>query len=354
MVSLRTFSNWVGLSICFFNARLIHFFRIFLHPRDITFELLKESTSYFGCNPRRCFEASSSATKLQESQDLFKIAIKSTSRVNILQLLLDAQMGNSDISHTIFQFFPTDTDTDTDENRLLSRAQYEVVSRWALDLLLRHHEDVKAHATADLYYNLSGASGAASLRGHMFEWQVFNYLDEKCTGRTFPIRGLTDSDQTWTYRGSIRRITFQESTVFTEISEAVQNLKPRHLVPIVRNFPAMDSILYNPDDPDAVVTCIRITMNMDHAIVVKGLQLLQRWFKLDSPLQDLRPTHAKPWRLLFVVPSHMAGTFKSQKFKGDTRKNVWAGKVHQYVLGLEERTVFGDGSDSKGKQKVRC
>ena len=166
---------------------------------------------------------------------------------------------------------------------------------------------------------------------------------------------MTHSDQTWSYRGSIRRITFQEFTVFTEISEAVQDLKPRHLVPFVRNFPAMDSIIYGPDDPDAVITCIQITTNMDRATVVNDLQLLQRWFKPGSPLQDLRPTNAKPWRFLFVVPTDVARTFKSQKLKDDTPTNVWAGKVHQYVLGLEERTVFKDGSDSStGEQKVHC
>ena len=69
------------------------------------------------------------------------------------------------------------------------------------------------------------------------------------------------------------------------------------------------------------------------------LQLLQRWFKPGSPLQDLRPTNAKPWRFLFVVPTDVACTFKSQKLKDDTPTNVWARKVHQYVLGLEERTT---------------
>ena len=47
--------------------------------------------------------------------------------------------------------------------------------------------------------------------------------------------------------------------------------------------------------------------------------------------------------LLFVVPSHMEGTFKLHKLKDDTASNVWAGKVHQYVLGLEERTIFRSG-----------
>ena len=336
MVAPRTFPNWVGLSISFFNARLIHFFRIFLHPCDITFELLKESISYFGYNPRECFAASSSLANLRDIKKELGSAIQIAAHGDIMQRFFESRRG--DATNTIFQNFPTNTDTST--NRSLAFCQSEPVSRWALDLLLRHYEAGKAHATAAFYYSLEGMPEAASLRGQLFERQVFNYLDEIRAGHTFRIRGLTDSDQTWTYRGSIRHITFQESTVFKEIRGAVQDRKPRHLVSFVRDFPAMDSILYNPDDPDAVVTCIQVTMNMDHAIVVRGLQLLQGWFKLGSPLQDLRPTHAKPWRLLFVVPSDMADTFKSQELKGDTPENVWAGKVHQYVLGLEEKTIF--------------
>ena len=270
-------------------------------------------------------------------------AITSAAGGDVLRLLSETQMGDSNaISHTIFQISPTNADTDTDTGRLLSHSKYEAVSRWALDLLLRYYEAGKAHVIADFYSSLVVVPGAAPLRGHLFERQVFSYMDGVRTGHTFSIRGLADSEQahTWNYRGSIQRITFQETTVFKEISEAVHHLKPRHLVPFERNLPAMDSILYDPDDPDAVITCIQITMNKDHAIAVSGLRRLQRWFKAGSPLESLRPTNAKPWRLLFVVPSHMEGTFKSQKLKDDTASNVWAGKVHQYVLGLEERTIF--------------
>ena len=196
---------------------------------------------------------------------------------------------------------------------------------------------------------------AASLRGHLFERQVFNYLGGIRT--TFTIRALTESNQkqAWNYRGSIQYITFDEFTVCKELDKAVRDLKPRHLVPRARNFATMDSILYDPDDPDAVITWIQITTNMDHNVRVNGLQLLQRWFKPNSPLRGLRPTNAKPWRLLFVVPEPRACTFKSQNLKGDTRNNVWAGKVHQYVLGLKEKTIFRDGSDSStGEQQVPC
>ena len=311
---------------------------------------------YFGYNPRQCFEASSSATSLKAIKMRVESAIKDAARGNLMQLFLDCQKGDATISNTIFQIFPTNTDTDTNTNRLLSHCQYEPVSRWALNLLLRDYKAGKAHEAAAFYNSLSGIYRAASFRGNLFEQQVFNYLDSISTGYRFTIRGLADSDQTsWTYHGSIRYITFQESTVTTEISKAFQDRKPRHLVPLAHNFPTMDSIFYDPNDPVAVITCIQITINMDHAIAVKGLQLLQKWFKPGSPLKDLRPTNAKPWRFLFVVPTDVARTFKLQKLKDDTPTNVWARKVHQYVLGLEERTVFRDGSDSStGEQKVHC
>jgi hypothetical protein len=69
MVAPRAFPNWVG-SISFFNARLIHFFRIFLHPRDITFKLLRKSTSYFGYSSRQCFNASYSETRLKAKTEV--------------------------------------------------------------------------------------------------------------------------------------------------------------------------------------------------------------------------------------------------------------------------------------------
>jgi len=79
----------------------------------------------------------------------------------------------------------------------------------------------------------------------------------------------------------------------------------------------------------------------DHPIVVSGLQHIQSWFKLGTPLEGLRPTNARPWRFVFVVPSGMMSTFKKQKLDGDTAKGAWAKKVYQYVLGLEEQTIFG-------------
>ncbi|KAF8501715.1 hypothetical protein F5888DRAFT_1263481 [Russula emetica] len=153
-----------------------------------------------------------------------------------MQLLRNTQTGSSDLSHTIFQFFPTNTDT----NRWLAACQYETVSLWALDLLLKQYETRKANVTADFYYDLSAMPEAATLRGHLFERQVLNHLCGIRTECAFPIRGLTDSDQEWTYRGYIGHFKFQESTVLHKITEAYQDQRLLHLVPLVRNSRSVD------------------------------------------------------------------------------------------------------------------
>ena len=345
--------------------------RIFLNPDDLTLKLLRSSTSYFGYNPRQCFGASLSARYLKFVKSNVEANIKAAASSNIMQLLIDAQTGGqgSVVPHTIFQISPTEAD----KKQLLSRCQIGGVSRWALDCLLCQYKTHKAHMTAKFYQEISTMDGAEALRGHMFEWQVLNYLqDIRDDRRVFSILSLIDPDSevTWTNSDSEVPVMwtyqpttlthFQGSTVIKEITEAVRDRKRLHLVPLVPNFPAVDSILYDPDDPDAVLTCIQITRRVTHPIAVSGLQRIQSWLKLRSPLTSLRPSIAKPWRFLFVVPLNIASTYKFQKFEGDTTTKAWAGKVHQYVLGLGERTIFGGISDSsaitlqEGQQQVWC
>src|SRR5712675_3232223 len=313
--------------------------RTFLYHDDLPFKLLRESTTYLGCNPRRCFEASSSVDKLKDRMNSVVDAVRKTVRHapsdnSLVQLLVGAQMGGNDVSHRIFQILPAD------EQRLFSACQFKAVSEWALDLLLKQYGAREADAIAYFYRQISVIPGAESFRGFLFERLTFHHFDGIDTNR-FSIRRLTDSDHsTWTYRGPIRRIDFRESTVLAEITKAVNERKPLHLVPTAPNFPAVDSILYDPDDPNAVVTCIQVTMNADHPIVVKDLRTLQRWFNSESTHSDLCPRTTRPWRFLFVVPSDMASTFELQELKGDTATCLWARKVDQYVLGLKEQTIF--------------
>ena len=76
----------------------------------------------------------------------------------------------------------------------------------------------------------------------------------------------------------------------------------RSYTPLTCSFPSVDSILYDPNDPKAVLTCIQITRNMEHIIAVSGLRLIQSWLKLKTPPSDFRPSEKRPWRFVFVVP----------------------------------------------------
>jgi hypothetical protein len=139
------------------------------------------------------------------------------------------------------------------------------------------------------------------------------------------------------YLGRTRRYRFLEGEDFIrEISKANDN-EWLHLVPSASNFTAFDSILYNPNDG---LTCIQATVSSDHPIKVEGLKTIQQWFptksqKPKSPLADIRPSKISPWRFIFIVPPENVSGFEPQPWIKDTDLGEWAGKVHQYVLGLD-------------------
>jgi hypothetical protein len=123
-------------------------------------------------------------------------------------------------------------------------------------------------------------------------------------------------------------LDFQEADVINDINRAVENNESLHLVPTIPNFAAVDSIVYCPTD---VLTCIQVTIKSEHPIAVTGLKRIQRWLKGT----DLVPKRTRPWRFIFIVPRQMETSFRSQKFDGDTKLGEWAGKVNQYVFGLD-------------------
>ena len=178
---------------------------------------------------------------------------------------------------------------------------------------------------------------AASLQGHLFERQVLNYLDGINASHDFTICGLTNYNQmTWTYCGPIRSFIFRERATFhEEITNAIQSRESLHLRPAARNFPTVDSILYNPNDSDGVITCIQTTVSSEHPIAVSRLQHIQSWLELKTPLAHLRPSNTMPWRFIFIVPQDIAPDFKLQTLQGDTATGAWAGKVQQHVLELD-------------------
>jgi len=144
---------------------------IFIHPRDMTYTRLKESTSYFGFNPRWCFKGSRSNTAMTH----FKLKVEKNipsipPMVNILPILHETYT-TSGPSHSIFELSPAD------DMRLLDGARVGAMSMWALDLLLNQYETRQSDAAAKFYHSIAGMRSAVSLRGRVMERQVLKYSD---------------------------------------------------------------------------------------------------------------------------------------------------------------------------------
>ena len=265
----------------------------------------------------------------------------------MVQMLSSSRKGDNGVSHLIFQISPIDN------LRLLSQCKFTRVSQWALDNFLEVHEVRHAAAANEFYRHISGEKDAAALWGQVFERLVFKHLagtDAECE---FPIRGLSESilePTTWTFRGPMPCFEFASNSrrkdhIIGAITDAVQNANPLHLVPSARNFGAVDSIVYDPNEE--VLTLIQVTVGSKHGISVPGLERIQNWLEPKTLLAPLRPSKEKsksktgvqarngPWRLIFIVPSHCEASFELQPFKHDTTQGEWAGKLHQYVLGLD-------------------
>jgi hypothetical protein len=252
---------------------------------------------------------------------------------NILSLLNETYTS-SGLSHSIFELSPED------DMRLLGGARVGTVSMWALDLLLKQYETRQADAAAEFFNSIAGIPSAGSLRGQIMERQVLKYFDCLKDPHIFELRSLADSSiAQWKYPGSTLRSTFQSQTFTSSLESAVDARDPLHLVPLDPNFPAVDSILY---DPGEVLTGIQVTIRNEHPVAISGLKHVQGWLKLKGPLAHLRPSiTGNHWRLIFVVPAATAVSFRQQVFEQDTGGNEWARKVDQYVLSIEEDALWG-------------
>ena len=295
---------------------------------------------YFGYNPRLCFISARSgnvlhAMKVEVASRIASIDFK---QGNMLQLIDSARTGNSTVSRSIFEISPIN------ESRHLGECGFGIVSRWAFDRSMETYEAQGPHAATTFYrhISISRTPDAVSLWGYLFERLVLNCLDRiDAAGRKFPICGLTSPEEmTWTYCGPTPRSNFlHKSDFIDEITKAVQKNKPLHLVSSSPKFTAIGSILYVPNE---ALTCIQTTVSTNHGIPVSGLQRIQNWLEHGTLLAHLRPSADRPWRFIFIVPPGEASTFELQQLKGDTALGEWAGKVNQFVLGLD---VLGKGTE---------
>lgn len=309
-------------------------YRMFLAPADLSYSRLRELTTYFGFNPRHCFHAPPS---IKEAMLRIQIEIEGCSAKMCLEDFWRETRSTKSISHSVFQLSPSIND----DERLLDDARILPVSTWALTALLNIYKKHQANASYEFYKLLKGSQGTGPLRGAMFEVQVLEYLAALKGQEQFAIRRLSNSDtDQWTYPGPTTS-SFSHSSTFTQsLRDAVTQKISLLLVP-QPNFAAVDAILYTPGD---VLTGIQVTVNTVHTVAVVGLQCIQGWLKQKSILDKLRPSvRGDHWRLIFVVPEDRAFDFEIQTFEGNG-SDGWLKKVDQWVLGMNEDTIWGRAS----------
>ncbi len=149
----------------------------------------------------------------------------------------------------------------------------------------------------------------------------------------------------WFYRGSIQRFAFREPTSlnkssmqFRTKSHCIWYLQFPTLQPLIRS-----STTRTTRTQSLPVSKLRSIVN--DALLSRVSSIFKDGSKLRTSLAGHCPSKTRPWRPLFVVPSDVASAFKLQELNGDTARGKWAGKVRQYVVGLEEQTTFGKRSD---------
>jgi hypothetical protein len=116
-----------------------------------------------------------------------------------------------------------------------------------------------------------------------------------------------------------------------------------YMKPVAKNFVTIDSVLFTHDftEPGILpLISVQITDALKHPCKVWGFKTLQTSLKSQIPqLASLRPSVAKKWILVFIVPSPMASSFTKQIFDDVATKTIWDSKVVQYVLELDKDEV---------------
>jgi hypothetical protein len=179
-------TGWVIVSKSGNCIDILH--RMFLALSDLPYSRLRESTTYFGFNPRTCFDASSDPRYQVYCLGVIERKIKETAEKTSLHSLWNQTCSTKSISHSVFQISPTDLNDD----RLITQVAIAAVSSWALTTLLKIYEDHQAGASFEFYQMIKDLPNAGTIRGQMF--QVLKHLSALKGGEQFTIRRLTDSN----------------------------------------------------------------------------------------------------------------------------------------------------------------
>ena len=234
------------------------------------------------------------------------------------------------VPHPAFVVYPCD------EYKALVGCLVKPISEYAMDRIITTLDERSENGAFNLYKSIRGSSLAVAFRGQIWEHKVHEYFRRNVA--SFTIRSLDDaSTRPWGLSEDVKHFDFGPCQMTTgELARRVEAGESVYLRPISDAFASLDSVIYQPTGP---LVGIQVTDTLVHPIKATGLRVLQRLLNpTDASLAPLRPSVAKPWLLLFVVPTPMESSFTKQSIKGAA---IWSRQTVQYVLGLDPREVFG-------------
>jgi hypothetical protein len=239
-----------------------------------------------------------------------------------------------------------------DPKRLFINATFCAASTWVLDKLLSAYEARMNDAAWEFYNTVEGSRDAATLQGKIWERQVHNFVSSRTNPLTLTaisLEGQPATPLTLDVPVGLCRRSFNFQSFLGILEDAIQKRTPSYLVPLVPNFATIDSLFYKPDEP---FRAIQITKAPRHPVDVTGFKRIQQWMKPKSLASPLRPSAAKPWHFVFVVPSG-ADIFSKQSLTGTgTDVGVWGKKIQQFVVELPKEEVLKTSSHLRAQSTL--
>jgi hypothetical protein len=253
------------------------------------------------------------------------------------------------VPHRVFQLVPEN------EDRIFVNALVLPVTDYVLEKLMTVEARRSADRIFETYQALSPIPAAAEWRGRMWERALHVFLASRPINSSLPLRALDNPSSlitpTITISSKINSHMFTfDNELHSLLVDQMAKQSTCYLYPTIRTFPTVDSILYQPDQ---ALWLFQATIASTHHIKISGLARIQRVLQPQTTLKPLRPSKAKPWNLVFVVPKETGASYKKSQpmikvtvpedvTTGVVEENAehWSSRLCQYMLELDSSKVF--------------
>jgi len=261
-------------------------YRIFLHPKDVTYARLNAARNYFGNNPRYGFYASASPSALEDQVALINNQISTVPEsTNILSLVYDVRSGGK-FSHHLFEMYSCDDD------HFFANCPIRHVSDWSFQKLLEKYEGWQTGFARELFNLIRNGPPIASINEVIWKRQCHMFFRSLRSPRSFTLYSLDDLSKsiTWHYPGDTICQTFKSGSFLTQLQALIKGRTSGYFEPVSTTFPTLDSLAYQLDRLDV----LKMAVIMEHDSSIAGFERIQCWLSLEGPASHLRPSETRP------------------------------------------------------------